>query len=62
MVDLGNNTAEIMLEHLIPHVMNAKKLKGKGKGMVVTQNIVSAIRYYEAITRQLGDMGNPFRC
>ena len=41
--------------------MNAKKLKGKGKGMVVTQNIVSAIRYYKAITRQLEAMGNPFK-
>ncbi|APJ16708.1 type I restriction endonuclease subunit R [Aeromonas hydrophila] len=53
--------AEIMLEHFIPHVVNAKKLKGKGKGMVVTQNIVSAIRYYKAITRQLEAMGNPFK-
>ncbi|MGL4354050.1 MAG: type I restriction endonuclease subunit R [Aeromonas popoffii] len=53
--------AEIMLEHFIPHVVNAKKLKGKGKGMVVTQNIVSAIRYYKAIIRQLEAMGNPFQ-
>ncbi|MCV9384993.1 hypothetical protein OE564_23630 [Aeromonas hydrophila] len=53
--------AEIMLEHFIPHVVNAKKLKGKGKGMVVTQSIVSAIRYYKAITRQLEAMGNPFK-
>ncbi|RCF51672.1 type I restriction endonuclease subunit R [Aeromonas hydrophila] len=53
--------AEIMLEHFIPHVVNAKKLKGKGKGMVVTQNIVSAIRYYKAITHQLEAMGNPFK-
>ncbi|MGN5167800.1 type I restriction endonuclease subunit R [Aeromonas hydrophila] len=53
--------AEIMLEHFIPHVVNAKKLKGKGKGMVVTQNIVSAIRYYKAITRQLEAMGSPFK-
>ena len=53
--------AEIMLEHFIPHVVNAKKLKGKGKGMVVTQNIVSAIRYYKAITKQLEAMGNPFK-
>lgn len=53
--------AEIMIEHFIPHVVNTKKLKGKGKGMVVTQNIVSAIRYYKAITRQLEAMGNPFK-
>jgi type I restriction enzyme R subunit len=28
-----NVKAEIMLEHFIPHVVNAKKLKGKGKGI-----------------------------
>ncbi|MDF5081817.1 type I restriction endonuclease subunit R [Vibrio parahaemolyticus] len=53
--------AEIMLEHFIKHVINGKKLKGKGKGMVVTQNIESAIRYYRALTRQLDKMGNPFK-
>jgi len=53
--------AEIMLEHFIPHVVNAKKLRGKGKGMVVTQNIVTAIRYYKAIKRVLEEQGNPFK-
>jgi type I restriction enzyme R subunit len=53
--------AEIMLEHFIPHVVNAKKLRGKGKGMVVTQNIVTAIRYYKAIKRVLNEHGNPFK-
>jgi type I restriction enzyme R subunit len=53
--------AEIMLEHFIPHVVNAKKLRGKGKGMVVTQNIVTAIRYYKAIKRVLKEQGNPFK-
>lgn len=53
--------AEIMLEHFIPHVVNAKKLRGKGKGMVVTQNIVTAIRYYKAIKRVLDAQGNPFK-
>jgi type I restriction enzyme R subunit len=53
--------AEIMLEHFVPHVVNAKKLKGKGKGMVVTQNIEAAIRYYKAITRLLEAQGNPFK-
>ncbi len=53
--------AEIMLEHFIPHVVNAKKLRGKGKGMVVTQNIVTAIRYYKAIKRVLEEHGNPFK-
>lgn len=53
--------AEIMLEHFISKVYNTKKLKGKGKGMVVTQNIESAIRYYIAINRILADKGNPFK-
>ncbi|WP_337237820.1 hypothetical protein, partial [Proteus faecis] len=43
--------AEIMLEHFVPNIVNTKKLKGKGKGMVVTQNIETAIRYYKAIRR-----------
>lgn len=56
-----NTKAEIMLEHFIPQVVNAKKLRGKGKGMVVTQNIETAIRYYKAITRILKEQGNPFK-
>ncbi|AZZ90631.1 DEAD/DEAH box helicase [Hahella sp. KA22] len=53
--------AEIMLEHFIPQVVNAKKLKGKAKGMVVTQNIETAIRYHKAITRLLEAKGDPFK-
>ncbi|PUB88013.1 MAG: DEAD/DEAH box helicase [gamma proteobacterium symbiont of Ctena orbiculata] len=53
--------AEIMLEHFIPQIVNAKKLRGKAKGMVVTQNIETAIRYHKAITRILESYGNPFR-
>ena len=53
--------AEIMLEHFIPKVVNAKKLRGKAKGLVVTQNIETAIRYYKAITRILDGYGNPFK-
>ncbi len=45
--------AEIMMEHFISKVFKTKKLKGKAKGMVVTQNIESAIRYYLAIKRIL---------
>ena len=56
-----NTKAEIMLEHFIPQVVTAKKLKGKAKGMVVTQNIETAIRYYQAITRLLVEQGNPFK-
>lgn len=53
--------AEIMLEHFIPQVVNAKKLRGKAKGMVVTQNIETAIRYHKAISRILEQHGNPFK-
>jgi type I restriction enzyme R subunit len=53
--------AEIMLEHFISKVYNTKKLKGKAKAMVITQNIESAIRYYLAIKHLLKDKGNPFK-
>ncbi len=53
--------AEIMLDHFIPQVVNSKKLKGKAKGMVITQNIEAAIRYHRAISQLLKDRGNPFK-
>lgn len=53
--------AEIMLDHFIQNVVNAKKLKGKARGMIVTQNIETAIRYYKAITTLLEKRGNPFK-
>jgi type I restriction enzyme R subunit len=53
--------AEIMLEHFITKVYNNKKLKGKAKAMVITQNIESAIRYYFAIKDLLEKLGNPFK-
>lgn len=53
--------AEIMLDHFIKKVYNTKLLKGKAKGMIVTQNIVSAIRYYFAITELLKKRSNPFK-
>ena len=56
-----NIKAEVILDHFIPQVVNAKKLKGKAKGMVITQNIEAAIRYYNAITRLLDQKGNPFK-
>lgn len=56
-----DSKAEVLLENFITNVVNPKKLKGKGKGMVVTQNIETAIRYYKALNRQLDKMGNPFK-
>ena len=53
--------AEIMLEHFMQNVVNTKKLQGKAKAMIVTQDIESAIRYYKAITKLLDKHGNPFK-
>lgn len=56
-----NTKAEIMLDHFIAQVVTPKKLRGKAKGMIVTQNIESAIRYYKAVNKLLEDRGNPFK-
>ncbi len=53
--------AEIMLDHFLQNVIAKKKLKGKAKGMVVTQNIQMAIRYYFALKKKLEENGNPFK-
>lgn len=53
--------ADIMLDHFINKVVNTKKLKGKAKGMVVTQSIESAIQYYSALKKLLDEKRNPFR-
>ena len=56
-----NTKAEIVLDHFIPKIVNAKKLKGKAKAMVITQSIESAIRYYKGLTAILKDKGSPFK-
>ena len=56
-----NTKAEIIIEHFIPNIVNKKRLKGKAKGMVVTQSITSAIKYYKALNRILDDKGKPFK-
>ena len=53
--------AEIMMEHFITKVYNTKKMKGKAKAIVATQNISCAIRYYQALSSILKDKGNPFK-
>lgn len=53
--------AEIMLDHFISNVVNTKKLRGKAKGMIITQSIETAIRYYKSINRLLEENGNPFK-
>ena len=56
-----NTKAEIMLDHFIPQIVNKKKLRGKAKAMIITQNIEAAIRYYKAVTKLLDVQGNPFK-
>ncbi len=53
--------ADIMLDHFIKKVYNTKLLKAKAKGLIVTQNIESAIRYYFAVKNKLQERGNPFK-
>lgn len=53
--------SDIILDHFINKTVNAKKLKGKAKGMVVTQNIESAILYYFALKERLAEKDNPFK-
>ena len=53
--------AEIMLDHFLTKVVGTKLLRGKAKGMVITQNIETAVRYYQALNRLLDDRGKPFK-
>jgi len=56
-----NTKAEIMVDHFISQVVNTKKLRGKAKGMIITQNIEAAIRYYKAVTKLPDNHGHPFK-
>ncbi len=56
-----NIKAEVMVEDFVDNVVNKKKLRGKGKGMIITQNIEMAIRYYKAVQAELEKRGNPFK-
>ena len=53
--------AEIMLDHFLTKIVNTKRLKGKAKALVATQNIEAAIRYYQSLCRNLSEKGNPFK-
>ena len=52
---------DIIIEHFMENVIKAKKLKNKAKGMVVTENIETTIRYYQAIKQKLESLNNPFK-
>src|ERR1044072_341198 len=53
--------AEIMLDHFLTKIVNTKKLKGKAKAMVVTQNIETAIRYFLTLRGRLEEKNYPFK-
>ena len=53
--------AEIMVSHFMAQVVATKKLRGQAKGMIVTRNIVSAIRYYQAVKQELARQNAPFK-
>jgi len=52
---------DIILDHFVNKIVNTKKLKGKAKSMVVTQDIQTAILYHFAIVAKLKELGNPFK-
>ncbi len=54
--------AEIMLDHFVNQVVRKKKLQGKSKALIATQNIECAIEYYFAVTKLLQSINNPFKC
>lgn len=53
--------AEVMVDHFLNRVVNSKKLRGQARGMIVTQSIESAIRYYHAVRNEMEKRGNPHR-
>ena len=56
-----NAKAEIMLDHFLEHLVAPRKLHGKAKAMVATQNIESAIRYYKALQKAIADRADPIK-
>ena len=52
--------AEIMVDHFMEQVLNARKIGGKARAMVVTDGVERAIKYYHAISDYLNDANS--RC
>ena len=52
--------AEIMVDHFMEQVLNARKIGGKARAMVVTDGVDRAIKYYHAISDYLNDANS--RC
>jgi len=53
--------AEIIVNHFIEQIVTPKKLKGKAKGMIITRNIETTIRYFFAIQNALKQSNAPFQ-
>ncbi|MCB1100653.1 MAG: type I restriction endonuclease subunit R, partial [Verrucomicrobiae bacterium] len=53
--------AALMIDHFLGQVVATKKLKGQARGMVITRNIESAIRYFFAIREELKKAKAPFQ-
>jgi type I restriction enzyme R subunit len=53
--------AALMADHFLSQVVATKKLRGQARGMVITRNIESAIRYFFAIREELKKANAPFQ-
>ena len=53
--------AALMADHFLSQVVATKKLRGQARGMIVTRNIESAIRYFFAIRDELKKANAPFQ-
>lgn len=53
--------AALMVDHFLTQVVATKKLRGAARGMVVTRNIESVIRYFTAIRRELKEKNANFQ-
>ena len=53
--------AKIMVDHFVSKVVQTRKLKGQAKGMIITRNIVSAVRYFFAVRKALEEINAPFK-
>jgi type I restriction enzyme, R subunit len=53
--------AEIMIDHFHDHVINAAKIDGKARAMIVTSGIERAIQYFFAVRQYLVDRKSPYK-
>ena len=53
--------AKKMLQHFDAKIFRSHKLKGQAKGMVVTKDIVCAIRYYQALSQLVQEWRLPYK-